>query len=226
LVATVIFLVIVFFLLIQIRSVQVFVAQKSAAFLSKKLNTHVSIGSVDVEFFKTVVLEDFYVEDLHHDTLMYAKKLMLNIHTLDFERHKLLINHVDLVNAHVALVNYKSDTTLNLQFIIDAFASNDTTTATDSSHWDFSVNKVTLVNTHFIYQNQHDTSITKGINYSDLDTRDINASISNIHFDADTIYGKIDYLATVEKSGFILKNLSGEAKVSPAGIQKLPLLLI
>lgn len=208
-----------FFLLIQIKSFQVYVAKKTANYLSEKLHTNVSIGSVDVEFFKKIVLEDFYVEDLHHDTLIYAKKLKIDIGTLQWKRHKLVVNHIDLVNAKTAIVKYKNESDLNIQFIVDSFKSNDTITSKDSAVWDFSVRKITLVNTDFIFKNENDTSTTKGVNYSDLHTQDINASVSDIHFDADTIYGKIDYLSTIEKSGFTLKNFSGDARVSPVGLQ-------
>lgn len=115
------------FLLIQVRSVQVFAGHKAAEYLSSKLNTRVEIGSVDIEFFKKVVLEDIYIEDLHADTLLYSKKLKIDIGKLDFEKHQLFVSSVMLLNTKSKLIKYAEDDDLNLQFIIDLFVDNDTT---------------------------------------------------------------------------------------------------
>jgi hypothetical protein len=210
---------VVSFLLIQLRSVQVYAAQKVAVYLSGKLHTRVDIGSVDIEFLKKIVLEDVYVEDLHHDTLLYSKKLKLDIGNISLKKHKLYVYNLVLTNTKASLVKYKGDEDLNLQFILDAFATHDTIKQTTSTPWDISVREVTLLNTDFTYRNEHDTSNTTGVNYSDIHAKNINSRLKDIRLNHDTIYATVDYLSTKEKSGFEIKNLSSYAKISSIGMQ-------
>ena len=203
---------------IQVQAVQTFLGHKAAAYLSNKWNTKVEIGGLDIQFFKKVVLEDVYIQDLHKDTLLYAKKINVGIGELDFKQHILHINDVVLLKSNTKLIKYLSDDDLNLQFIIDSFKSKDTTT-TPSAPWDIKVRGVTLVNSAFTYRNEHDTIITTGIDFVDLNCHDINTQINDVKFNKDTIFGTIAYLSAMEKSGFILNNLNSYVMVSSSGIQ-------
>ncbi len=207
------------FLLIQVHSVQTFMAHKAATVLSAKLHTRVEIGSLDIQFFKKIVLEDVFIEDLHYDTLLYSKRIKFGIGEFDNEKHKLMFNDIVLLNTKAKLIKYKSEDDLNLQFLIDAFSSKDTTKKKKSSPWDIGFSNVTLVNTDFTYRSEHDTLITSGVNYFDLRTTNVNGSFSDVRIQEDTIFGTIEYLSALEKSGFILSNLSSYVKVSPVGIQ-------
>ena len=207
------------FLLIQVRSVQVFAGHKAAEYLSSKLNTRVEIGSVEIEFFKKVVLQDIFIEDLHHDTLLYSKKLKIDIGKLDFDKHQLYVSNVVLLNTTSKLISYSGEDHLNLQFIIDLFIDNDTTKKTPSQRWDIKFNEVSLVNTDFTYRSEHDTLETTGINFFDLNAKKINGRLTDIRFDQDTILAKIDYLSAIEKSGFVLQNISSGVNISPVGMK-------
>lgn len=210
---------IVLFLLIQIRSVQIYAAKKTAIYLSDKLQTRVEIGSIDIEFFKKLVFKDLYVEDLHHDTLLYSKELKLDISNINFKQRKINVYNLVLFDTKASLVKYKTDEDLNFQFIIDAFDTGDTTKGSPSPSWDIRFREVTLLNSDFTYRNEHDTVQSFGINYSDIHASKINSRFADIRFVEDTIHTTIDYLSVVEKSGFVLKNLSCYAKISPVGIQ-------
>ena len=195
-----------------------FLAKKGAEYLSEKLHTRVEIGSVDIEFFKKLVLEDVYIEDLHHDTLLYAKQLKLEIADFNIKQHKIDVSSVSLTNSKVALVQYKNEEDLNLQFILDAFQSKDTTKK-QSADWDIRFQNVTLVNTSFVYQKQSHTDSTKGINYFDIQASNINSNIHTVRIEHDTIHAVIDNLSTREKSGFTLNSFSSVVKISPIGLQ-------
>ena len=201
------------------RGVQQFAAKKAAIYLSDKLHTRVDIGSIDIEFFKKLVFKDLYIEDLHHDTLLYSKELKIDVSNINFKHRKIHLYNLVLFNTKAQLVKYKNDTDLNFQFIIDAFVTNDTVKKSNSPPWDIKFREITFLNSEFIYRNEHDTSQTSGINYSDIRASKINSRLAGIRFVHDTIYAKIDYLSTKEKSGFVLKNLSSRAKVSSTGIQ-------
>lgn len=197
---------------------QTYAGHRAAAYLSEKLQTKVEIGSVDIEFIKTIVLTDVYIEDRHKDTLLYAKKLKLDINELNISEHRIAIKDIVLLSTHASLVKYSGEDDLNLQFILDAFKTSDTT-KTRSKPWDISFAEVTCVNSAFEYRNEHDTSSSRGINFSDLSTKYINGRFTDIRIEQDTVRGTIEYLSTIEKSGFVLKSLSSYVKVSPVELK-------
>jgi hypothetical protein len=198
----------VLFLLIQLKSVQTALAKKATEYLSERLGARVTVGGVEIEFFKTVVLNEVYVEDLHKDTLLYSKKLKVDIGDFDLDKHKIHINRISLIETKAHLVKYLSDEDFNYQFIIDAFESKEKKKKIPTAPWDISAGEIKFVNSDFAYRNEHDTLVTTGVNYFDLHTRAINGRFTDLKIDHDTIFSSIDYLSTVEKSGFILNKLS------------------
>jgi hypothetical protein len=202
-----------------LSSVQTYAGHKLADYLSDKLNTKVEIGTIRFAFFKRIEVTDVFIRDLHNDTLLYSKKLNVSIKDLDFENNQIALRKVTLLNTNAKLIKYSNDEDFNFQFIIDAFAPTTKTPKKKSSPINFSISEVAFVNTDFSFKNEHDTLNTKGVNYFDLRVNNINGRITDVSIEQDTIRGTIDYLSAIEKSGFVLNNISSYVKVSPVGIQ-------
>ena len=66
-------------LIFQYKPVQTWAAKKATAYLSEQLHTTVSIKSLYLQPFTSVVLEDFYVLDKTKDTLLNTPKLTVDI---------------------------------------------------------------------------------------------------------------------------------------------------
>ena len=62
-------------LLLDIPSVQNYVVDRAMSFFSRKLETRVEIGRIDLDLFSRVCIRDFYVEDYQKDTLLYAAEV-------------------------------------------------------------------------------------------------------------------------------------------------------
>ena len=62
-------------LLLDIPAVQNYAVHRAACFVSRKLETTVSIDRVDIGIFSKVRVKGFYVEDYQRDTLLYVGKL-------------------------------------------------------------------------------------------------------------------------------------------------------
>jgi hypothetical protein len=204
---------------IQVQKVQTFLAQKAASYLSEKLKVPIRIEGVDIEFFSKVVLEEVYVEDLHQDTVLFAQEIKLNIGEIKLDSQLLVVHTVELVNATSKIIRYKSDGEYNYQFIVDAFASSDTSSTPNTKPWNVKFNNIILDNINFTYKDEKNYfPVSYGMNYFDLGASDIHANISEIHFNKDTIFGNINHLSVKEKCGFILEKFSGIAQVSSTGI--------
>jgi len=145
-------------LLIQIPSVQTKIVRFATSFISNKTDTKVEIGSVSIEFPKSVVLEGLYLEDLNQDTLIYAGKAKVNIALYDLLKNKIAISSFGLQDATVKLHSTKTDPLFNYNFLLTAFGDTTTQVKTDTlsaSKWTFSLDEISLENIRFTYHDEY-----------------------------------------------------------------------
>lgn len=198
---------------------QTFVTQKIANYLSDELKTVVKVGGVDIEFVSKIVLENVYIEDLHHDTLINAQKIKvgLNHFNLDkFQNNIINLNSILLENTRINAVQYKGESDINIQFLADYF---DPPRPRDPNRKRKPLyvfcNSVILKNVDFSYRYEKDTTTNYGMNYSDIHTRNVMAEFKNFVIQADTFNAEIKSLSCIEKSGVVLKNFRAKtARVS------------
>lgn len=212
------FLFVTFYFALRSPGFQTWASNRIGGYFSNHWGTTVRVEGVNIEFWKKIVLEGVYVEDKHRDTLLYAEKLKLDIGIFNSDSQNVFINDVILKNATVKLKQYKGESDINLQFIIDEFTSKDAA-RNDSVKWNIGIGEITLDDIRFAYRFEKDTSHVKGINFYDLLANSIYGKISDIKFDADTIRCEIESFSLQEKSGFHLKDLHAEASISPVQLK-------
>lgn len=200
-------------LIFQYKPVQTWAARKGAAYLSKKLHTKVSIGSLYLEPFTSVVLKDFYVLDRKNDTLVNMNKLTVDISGFSLlhsiKQRTIDLSLIKLDNSSVYLKKYK-DSTSNVKFIVDFFSSPDTT---KGKPWNIIFEKVAVNNLHFRYKNYLIDSVVKGVNFDDVDIKNFSTVINNMDVTHHLFKGNVHNLTLHEKSGVFIKNLTADATV-------------
>lgn len=199
--------------------VQTKITQYIAGRLSEELKTKIEIKGVDIAFFSTVILEGLYVEDQHQDTLASIGKLKLHLKKLNRKKQHITLRGVTLVDPDFRLRTYEGEEDMNLQFIIDAFASKDTTDTTSAPPWTIDVLGLAIENGHFILDNQNKPFNDFGMDYDHLDVRNIDLDISDVAIKGDTIQARINSLAATEKSGIVINKLSTNATVCSTFIE-------
>ncbi|MFI5158585.1 MAG: translocation/assembly module TamB domain-containing protein, partial [Sphingobacteriales bacterium] len=194
---------------------QTWAARKGAAYLSKKLHTKVSIKSLYLEPFTSVVLEDFYVLDQKKDTLVNMSKLTVDINAFSLFRsikqRTIDLSLVKLDNSSVYLKKYK-DSTSNVKFIVDYFSSPVTTKST-SKPWKVIFGKVAVNNLHFRYKNYLVDTLINGVNFDDVDVKKFSTVIDSMDVFHHLFKGYIHNLTLHEKSGAYIKTLTADATV-------------
>ncbi len=210
--------------LIRTSSFQTWLAQLAAGYLSSELNTTITIDKVDIRFFTSVDLESFYIEDLHGDTLVYAQSFSLDINSFTLSGDKLRFSEGTLQNPRINLVQYKGEDDLNFQFIADYFASEEKDTSASTQHILF--DRLSINSGYLSLLNQNDTSVYKGINFSDLKVKNLYLTIDSLLLDADTTSMNIVKLRMSEQSGFELASLQSKLTINPLGIYLKDLSLI
>jgi hypothetical protein len=177
----------------------------------------VVIGGFRLNWFLEAVITDIKILDKHNHVLLQAKKIRADVKSIDFKKHDLTLNAIGLIDADVNLIRYKTDSSLNLQFIVDYFASPVVDT-TYSEPWKLRIDKVKLTESHFALRDERYMSPGKGIDFSDMDLSKLNLEVKNILIKGDSLIGDFKQLTFKEKSGFRLDDFITEAIVCPRGL--------
>ena len=195
----------------QFKPVQTWAAKKAAHYLSKELQTTVSVKSLYLKPFSSVVLEDLFVLDQQKDTLMRVP--MLDVQLSGFSvfnsipERKIDFKNITLNNGSFYLKKLR-DKNSNLKFILDYFNSDTTKVKHKSKPWTINFEQIGLNNFHFRYKNQLiDTSIN-GVNYDDIDLTKLNIAASNLDLKNHLFKAGISNLSFREKSGFVVNKLA------------------
>ncbi|HIA37358.1 MAG TPA: hypothetical protein EYN89_11660, partial [Flavobacteriales bacterium] len=195
--------------------VQTYLTQWLTRSLSAELNTTIKIEGVDLDFFKSLVLEGVYIEDLHQDTLLYLSKLKISLSSFDGEHKHLALDEVEISKGLLSIRKFENEEEHNFKFIIDSLFNKNA----DNPVWQIECRSIEVKDIRFRYRNENDSSIVQGINYQDLSIKEINTVIQDFSMVDDTIIGDIRVFRCIEDRGFILENFSGHVKTSPKELQ-------
>ena len=125
----------IIYLVLQIPAVQNEAARRVTKVLSEELNTTVSLKNISIEFFDKLVLDEFYIEDLKGDTLLYSGQLKANINTSipALFRRQLEIKEITLSDGSFNIKRDSGELVNNLGFITEYFSKADTTILSDTT---------------------------------------------------------------------------------------------
>jgi translocation and assembly module TamB len=116
------------------------IRNKLESYLQNKIRTNVEIGSIDYSFPQSIRITNFYIEDQQKDTLLYEKKLSVDLNMLKLITGEIYISKVELTNTRANILRAVNDSNYNFQFIINAFSGDKTASVTT----DTSAMKITL----------------------------------------------------------------------------------
>lgn len=208
------------YLLFRLPVVQTYAAQKLAKYLSNELRANIQVKGVDIDLFKTIVLEDLLVEDQHKDTLLYVNKLKVDIAEILIKENKFTLNKLELVQPVFHLRKYKNEKFNNMHFLLEYFSSQPDTSTKPKSAFTLIAKKIQIEEADFIYHNENSPIGEPGvINYDNVHVKNFNTDIKNFKLVDGDIRARINKLSLKEKSGFIIKNLSANVKFTPTEIE-------
>ncbi|MDI1255373.1 MAG: translocation/assembly module TamB domain-containing protein [Flavobacterium sp.] len=182
--------------LVQIPYFQNIIKDKAVSYLEDKIHTKVVIDHIAIGLPKKVVLEGFYFEDQAKDTLLYGKKLAVDISLFKLLDNEVEINSINLEGA-TAHINRNSESVFNFDYIIKAFAS-PKKEEDSSAPMKFSLHKVNLDSIKIKY---NDAIAKNDLNFSltHFDTKIEKFDLDNMNFEIPKI--KIDGFKGLLKQG-------------------------
>jgi hypothetical protein len=215
----------VFIFSLQFRAVQTFFAKKAANYLSEELQTRVEVGGLYIKPFKSLVLDSLYIQDREQDTLLFSPRLTVDLNLLSLQQRKVSVNTIQMDNGKFHLKQYR-DSATNIEFIINYFDTGDPTPSRKPRKpYDVTITKIVLNNIAFKYQNFNSTKTVKGVNFEDIDLRNLSTSILDLDTKNHLVKAGFRNLTFREKSGFYLKNLTTNATIDTNQMEFKDLLL-
>ncbi|MEN9523876.1 MAG: hypothetical protein RL065_2253 [Bacteroidota bacterium] len=148
-------------------STQSWLIKKTTSYLSNKLNTEVSIESVDADLFQKLILENVLIRDKQKDTLLFAHQLKLNLTDVVLLDKKFTLNHIQLNDVKLNVYKPKGDTVFNYQFIIDAFASGEKSNSS-TTNFNLKLKKINLQNIVVNYNDADEEILNTALNQLDI----------------------------------------------------------
>lgn len=105
------------------------IVQRAVKYVSDKTNTKVEIEKLFITFDGNIMLKGVYLEDTKGDTLVYSKSLEAGVPLLPIIRgNGIGVDYLDWEGLRANVIRKDSINGYNFQFLIDAFATADTTT--------------------------------------------------------------------------------------------------
>lgn len=216
LLATIIILPIILFFVLKSPTVQTYLGHVAAKYISKKLQTEVSIRAIDFSYDLDLVLLGIKVNDKRKNEALSLDRIRVDIKDYSLSDHYILLDKVFIDNLSFNLKKYKDENKTNIQFIFDFLASKDTIVdTTKAPKWTIVCEDVNISNSNFSVENQHKTFEPDFIDFDHLGLSQLNLHIENVVFNGDSLFGKIENLSVNERSGFIIHDFTTQFVLVP-----------
>lgn len=166
----------------------------------------VHIERINIGWFNRLVLEGAYLEDETGKTLFEANHVSAGFEFLPLLKKKFVFTTVRVFGFSMNLEKEHPEDVLNLQFLINAFASKDTTK--ERPDIDLRFNSILLRKGHFSYHIASEKETLGKFNAKHIDIDNVSANISLKAFNKDSLNAYVKRLSFTEASGFTLDKLS------------------
>lgn len=165
----------------------------------KPLNMTLNLGIIDISKIKV----DYRSSEMTANVDL--GKFLVEMDKLDLKNEKAAIKNIELSNTKAAFTFAKPQ---NVKKAVGkAIRKLDTLTSNTQSgqSWSATLAKISLVNDDIQFDNNNQKPLAKGLDYTHMHIRNLNADAENIAYDPNTISGKINAFTFDEKSGLRIK---------------------
>ncbi|MCR4603000.1 MAG: translocation/assembly module TamB domain-containing protein [Prevotella sp.] len=199
--------------LIQLPFVQNWLGQLVAGAISKKLNTEVTIGRVDLGFLNRVTVDDVVIHDQRSLEMVQARRMSVRIDLLPLLDGRIEISSAQLFGVEARLYRDSANAEPNYQFAIDALSSKEE--KDEPMKLDLRLGSL-IVRRMAISYDQLDAPSTPGrFNPQHIKISDVSTHALLHHLTPDTLSLDIKRLSLKEQSGLELRELALKLEAGP-----------
>lgn len=184
---------------LQFPSVQTKLVHKATDYLSKTLKYPIKIEAISISWFDVIDLQGVQVKDLYQNEMIYLDEASVDFSITSILDPQLNIDEIILSNGKVKVLKLASDSSVNITNFINAVKAATKPKDRKGPPAVFTIDKVTLNNMFFSYDDERKGYITEGFDHFHFSFEKINSSVSDLRFVADSVQFHIEDLTTVEK---------------------------
>ena len=188
--------------------VQQFVVEQTTAYLSKKMQTEVEIGELQLHFFLDVELKDVLIKDHRKADFLKVESIYLELDFIKVLSSDFGFRSIRLIRPEVNMCWYEGEDDFNFKILFKAFATDEKEDKTSSVPFILRVKHLFLYDAKYSLVNENkDIKIEKAINFNNLQAEKIFLHAKDLIFSASTLSASIEKLSLKERSGFVLKEM-------------------
>ena len=191
-------------LLLSMPSVQNRAVHWATNFASEKLGTKVSIDHITIGMLNRVKVRGFYVEDMDGDTLLYARTVMAQMGPLAGISQQFTIASARVDNA-VLYLRETERGEINIKEVTDRLVNPN---KREKKPFHLLIRSIDVDSVNFRLERLEKRNPEFGVDYMDMQMNNISAHLDNFYVDGVAVGGDVTKLNFVERSGFVLDNMS------------------
>lgn len=211
-------LIFVLYLALMTPFIQTRLVKYFTGILEERTGTTITIGRVEFRPIESLILEDVFVKDCRNDTLLFCERLHLRVDSVSFVKRHFTITEAVFERATFNLWIERGkegeESLTNVEQLIHSLSPSTASTSSSSSGWNVHLRRMALEDCQFRYIEQDYEPVDYGINWTDVDCRKLNLTISDIDFSNERYKVNVSGLSFKEKSGFEVLNMEADVVVS------------
>lgn len=206
-----------------------FVQTRLVKFITQRIEettgVSIRIGGVDFRPMRSLVLNDVLLKDFKSDTLLYCRDIRIKADSFNIIKRTFVIEEILFDGATFNLWVEDSTNITNIEMWLESLQRNrpeespaDGVRNAGSPDWLVGLKRIGMRNSRFTYREEILDTVEYGVNWTDVDCRELNVDISKIDFSGSPQHMEVSDLCFVEKSGLIVKNMGGKVRMSASNL--------
>ena len=191
-------------LIVDLPSVQNRLIDYATEYISKKLETKVSIGRIRIGAAGSLRLDEFYVEDYQQDTLLYVGKLKIYLSRIK-EGGGLILRNGTIANGRLN-IRETPDGVMNIKQVVARLSNKDKEKKGDFA---LGINDVRIEDFSLVIERKEHREPTYGIDYGDMHLDHMSAFIDDFSLNGSTVSGFVRNFSVIEHCGLMVQNFTG-----------------
>lgn len=194
-------------LIVEIPSVQNFIVGKLTRTLAENTGVNVNVGHVRVDLLGRVSVEEFYVEDLQQDTLLYAGRVRTSLASFvrSSDGNGVVLDD-GLIEDTRLFIRETPEGVTNVKQVLDRLSKK----KKKKKPFQVDITDARIENLFLVIERQQHRNPEYGIDYGNMRIGDISADVRSFHLQGTVVEGSVSNMVGREQSGFEIKNMDGD----------------
>lgn len=190
---------VVTFFAIQIPYIQTKIVNGLTKYLSTKTEHAILIGSVNISWFDSIVLNDFKVTDTFDSTMLETKSVLIDFSLLDLiTGDDILLDAIQLEGSGMFLQKVNDTTALNITHFLRKLRSQKSVGNQESKLSTFRIGKIKIENATVSVNDFRKSPASTPWDYNHILYKNVNCSMTDLVISGDTVNVKIDQLTALD----------------------------